>query len=77
MDLDSIMLSEIKSEKNKHCIWSYLYVESKKKTKTKTKNKLIDTEKDWWLPEVGSRWVEEMDEGVKKVQTYSHKINKS
>ena len=64
MDLEDIILNEI-SQTEKRQI---LYEEPKKQTQKERS--------DLWLPESGGRFVEELDEGGEKAQTYSHEISK-
>ena len=51
MDLEGIMLSQVKSEKDKYSGFIYMWNLKSNQYKTKPSSKIQRT--DWWLPEVG------------------------
>ena len=70
MDLEGIMLSEIRQRKT-NTVWSHLYAESKKNMK------LIEKEIRFVVTRGGGGGggEQELDEGGQKVPTSSYKIN--
>jgi len=51
MDLEGIMLSQVKSEKDKYS--GFIYMWNLKSNQYKTKPSSYIQRTDWWLPEVG------------------------